>query len=146
MLHNLHVLYKLPFREDKYIQLTLDKASQHLTTSLQQWMTNNNLQEPLQSLPPMLNHIIAKPVREDLSWQRRNRDSRRLALQNVAEVLEVGIASADRGMAQLESGDVGSAEYLVVGVHVAAHAVGARVAYLEGEVSEAAEVRGGELR
>ena len=92
----------------------------------------------------MLNYIIAKPIREDLSWQRGDCDSRRLALQNVAEVLEVGIASADGGMAQLEGGDVGSAEDLVVGVHVSAHAVGARVTYLEGEgeVSEAVDVRG----
>ena len=90
----------------------------------------------------MLNHIIAKPVREDLSWQRGNRDSCRLALENVAEVLKVGITSANRGVAQLEGGNIGPAENLVVCVHVAAHAVGARVAYLEGQVSESVYVRG----
>jgi len=49
------------------VGLTLYKARQHFTSGLQKWMTNYNLQEPLQTLSPMLNNIIAKPVCEDLA-------------------------------------------------------------------------------
>ena len=93
----------------------------------------------------MLNHIITKPICKDLAGQRGNRDSRRLAFKNIAEVLEVGIAPADGGMAQLEGGDVGSAEDLVVGIHVTTHAMGAWVANLVGgrRLVKAVEVRGG---
>lgn len=94
-------------------------------------MPHHNLQEPLQALPPVFNHIVAEAVREHLARQRRDSDARRLALEDVAEVLEVGVAAADGRLAQLEGRDVGPAEDLVVGVHVAAHTVGAWVADLE---------------
>jgi len=90
-------------------------------------MANNNLQEPLQALSPMLNHIVTEAIGEDLARQRRDRNARRLALENVAEVLEVGISPAHTAVAELERGDVGAAQDLVVCVHVAAHAVGAGV-------------------
>lgn len=45
----------------------------------------------------MLNHIVRKPVRKHLPWQRRDRDARRLALQDVAEMFKVAVAPADGG-------------------------------------------------
>lgn len=75
----------------------------------------------------MLNHIIAKAIRKHLPRQRRDRNARALALQDVAEVLEVGVAAAHRRLAQFEGRDVGAAQDLVVGVHGAADAVGAGV-------------------
>jgi hypothetical protein len=52
-------------------------------------MPNNNLQEPLQPLPPMLDHIITEAIRKDLAGQRWDRNTRALPLENVAEILEV---------------------------------------------------------
>lgn len=75
----------------------------------------------------MLDHIITKAVCKDLAGQRWDRNSRRLALQDVAEVLEVRIASAHAAVAEFEGGDVGAANDLVVCVHVAAHAMSAGV-------------------
>jgi len=75
----------------------------------------------------MLNHVITKPVRKHLPGQRRDGDAGRFALQDVAEVFEVAVATAHAGMAQLEGGDVGPAQDLVVGVHAAADAVGAGI-------------------
>ena len=82
----------------------------------------------------MLDHVVAEPVREDLAWQRWDRDARRFALEHVPEVLEVAVASADGGLLELEGGDVGYDVDFVVGVHVAAGAVSARVADLDGLV------------
>lgn len=93
-------------------------------------MTNNNLQEPLQALPPMLNHIITKAIRKDLSRQRWDRNSRAFPLKNIAEVLEIRISSAHTAVTELEGGDVGAAHDLVVCVHVAADSVGAGVSDL----------------
>lgn len=115
--------------------LTLDKAGQNLTASLQKRMSHHNLQEPLQTFPPMLNHIVAKAVREHLAWQRWDRDPRALALQDVAEVFEVRVAAAHAAMAQLEGGDVGATYDLVVCVHAPTYAVRARVLDLEWGVS-----------
>lgn len=86
-------------------------------------MADHNLQEPLQPLPPMLNHIITKAVRKYFPRQGRNRDPRALPLQNVAEVFEVRVAAAHAAVQQFEGGDVGSADDFVVGVHVARGAV-----------------------
>lgn len=90
-------------------------------------MTDNDLQEPLQALPPMLDHIITKTVCEDLPRQRRDGNARRLPLQDVAEVFEIGVPPTHAAVSQLEGWDVGPAENLVVGVHAAAHAMGAWV-------------------
>lgn len=65
----------------------------------------------------MLNDVVAEAVRKDLSRQRRDGDARALALQDVAEILEVGVAPAHAAMLQLEGGNVGPADDLVVGVH-----------------------------
>lgn len=109
---------------------TLHKTCQHLAPRLQQRVSNHDLQKPLQSFPPVLNHVVAEPVREHLSGQRGDGDACALPLQDVAEVLEVGVAPAHDGMLELEGGDVGAADDLVRGVHVARGAVGLGVADL----------------
>jgi len=79
----------------------------------------------------MLNNIVAKAIRKHLPRQRRNRNSSALPLENIAEVLKVRVTSAHNAMVELERGDVGSADDLVVGVHVAAHAMRTWVLHLE---------------
>lgn len=93
-------------------------------------MANDNLEELLQPSPTTLDDVVAEPVGEDLARQWGDGDACRLALEDVAEVLKVGVAAADGALAQLEGGDVGAADDLVVGVHGAAHAVGSWVADL----------------
>lgn len=79
----------------------------------------------------MLNDIVTETIRENLARQRGNRDARALALQNVAEILEVRVAATDDGVAELEGGDVGARVDFVGGVHCAwGGAVGLRVLYL----------------
>ena len=82
-------------------------------------MTRHNLQEPLQTFPAMLNHVIAEAVRKHLPRQRRDRDARALALEDVAEVFKIGVTTAHDGVLELEGGDIGPADYLVAGVHAA---------------------------
>lgn len=93
-------------------------------------MTNHDLQKPLQALSPVLDHIVAKSVREDLARERRNRDAGGFALEHVAEVLEVGVASPDGRLLEFEGGNVGDHVDFVVGVHVSSCAVGAGVSDL----------------
>lgn len=93
-------------------------------------MTRNNLQEPLQPLTSVFDDVVAEPVGEYLARQRGDGDSRALALQDIAEILEIGVAAAYDRVLQLEGGDVGSADDLVGGVHVARGTVGLGVAYL----------------
>ena len=87
-------------------------------------MTDDDLQEALQPLAAVLDDVVGEAVREDLARQRRDGDAGGLALEDVAEVLEVGVAPADGRGAQLEGGDVGAHDDLVRRVHVAACAVG----------------------
>jgi len=96
-------------------------------------MTNNDLQEPLETFPPMLDNIVTEPICEDLARQWRDCHSCRFSLQDLAKVLEIRIAPTNRAMAELEGGDIGTADDLIVGVHTSAHAVGTRVLdfYLE---------------
>lgn len=82
-------------------------------------MTSNDLQEPLQTLATMLDHVVAEPVREHFPRQGRDRDPRAFALQDVAEVFKVRVPSAHDRVLQFERGDVCSADDLVRGVHVA---------------------------
>lgn len=93
-------------------------------------MTRDNLQEPLKSLASVLNDIVTEPVGENLARQWGDSHARALALQNIAEILEIGVAAAHDRVLQLEGGDVGSADDLVGGVHVAGCAVRLRVAHL----------------
>jgi hypothetical protein len=97
----------------------LHKWAQHLTTGLQQRMAHHNLEEPLQSFSSMLDYIVRKTVREDFAWQRWYCHSCRLSLENVAEVLEIAIASADYAVAEFESWDICARVDLVGCVHVA---------------------------
>lgn len=101
---------------------TLYKCRQHLTARLQQWMSNDNLQEPLQPLPPVLNHIVREAVGQDLARQRGYRDARRLALENVSEGFEFVVAATYRRRLELEGGDVGAHYDFVCRVHSAADA------------------------
>lgn len=80
-------------------------------------MPRNNLKESLQPLPPMLNHVIRKPVRKHFPWQRWDGDSCAFPLEDVAEVLEVRVSAADDGVFEFESGDVGATDYFVRCVH-----------------------------
>lgn len=75
----------------------------------------------------MLNHIIAKTVRKHFARQRRDGHTSGFPLQDITKVFEVGVATTNGGMAQFECWDVGAAEDLVVGVHTATDAMGARV-------------------
>jgi len=80
----------------------------------------------------MLNNLVTEPIRKHLPGQRWDRDTRRLALENIAEVLEIGVATPHGGGFELEGRNVGPAEDFVGGVHGAADAMGLGVAYLEG--------------
>lgn len=108
---------KIPVRENDDGH-TLDKAGQYLTTSLQQRMPNNNLQEALQALPPMLNHIITEPIRKYFSRQRWNGHASSLPLKNVTKVFKIGVAAPDSTMLEFEGWYVRSAYNLIVGIHV----------------------------
>lgn len=78
----------------------------------------------------MLDDIVTEPVRKHLPGQRGDGDARAFALENIAEILEIGVAAAHDGVFQFEGGDVGSANELVGGVHVARGAMGLGVADL----------------
>lgn len=70
-------------------------------------MANNDLQKSLQSSSPLFYHAVVEAVEIDLSGQRGNRDSRTLALEQIAEHFKVGVAPAHFGTAQLEGGNIG---------------------------------------
>lgn len=95
-------------------------------------MPHDDLQEPLQPFPPMLDHIITEPVREDLAGERGDGNTSRFALEDVAKVFKVRVAPTDGAVLELEGGDVGPADDLVVGVHMAVSAVGLGVFDLKG--------------
>ena len=96
-------------------------------------MPHHDLQEALQPLPPVLDDVVAEAVREDLAGKRGDGNAGALTLQNVAEVFEVGVAAADGAVLELEGGNVGPADNLVVRVHAAGCAVGLGIADLGGE-------------
>lgn len=93
-------------------------------------MSSDDLEEALQTLAAVLNDVVAEPVGENLPGERGYRDARALALQDIAEILEVGVPAAHDGVFQFEGGDVGPAHNLVRRVHVARCAVGLGVADL----------------
>lgn len=95
-------------------------------------MPHDDPQELLQAGAPALDDVVGEAVREDLAGERGDGDAGALALEDVAEVLEVAVAPAHAGLAQLEGRDVGPAHDLVVGVHVARRAaVRPRAAHLD---------------
>lgn len=79
-------------------------------------MPHHNLQKPLQSPPPLLDHGVVETVEVDFAGKGRYADARGLALEQVAEDFEVGVAAADLGAAELEGGDVGAEADEVGGV------------------------------
>lgn len=81
-------------------------------------MPNNNLQESLQALSPMLNHIITEPIRKYLPGQRRDGHASSLPLQNVTEVFKIGVAAPHSTVLEFEGGNVRPAYNLIVGIHV----------------------------
>ena len=93
-------------------------------------MSHDDLEELLQPGPAALDYVVAEPVGEHLARKRGDRHASALALQDVAEVLKVRVATAHRRLPQLKGGDVGATYDLVVGIHVTADTVGSGVADL----------------
>lgn len=81
---------------------TLDKASEHATSCLQKRMSNNNLEESLQTFPALFNDSVVELVEVDLSWQWGDGDACAFTLKDVAEVFKVRITAAHAAVAQLE--------------------------------------------
>ena len=75
-------------------------------THLEKRVPSDDSKEPLEALAPALDDLVREPVREDLAGERGDVHARRLALEDVPERLEVGVAAADDRVAQLERGDV----------------------------------------
>ena len=69
-------------------------------------MSRDDSEEPLEALAAALDDLVREAVREDLARERGDVHARRLALEDVPERLEVGVAAADDRVAQLEGGDV----------------------------------------
>jgi len=86
-------------------------------------MSNYNLQEALKTLSPVFYDIVAKSVCEHLAWQWGDGHPCALPLQDVTEVFEIRVTTADAAMAQFEGGDVGATYNLVVCVHTTAYTV-----------------------
>jgi hypothetical protein len=131
-------------RQDSCISLTLQKAAQYLAPGLQQRMPDDQPQKQLQPLPPVLNDIVIEPIGKHLARQRWDAHPRALPLQDITEVLEVAVAAADDGVAQLEDRDVGGYVDFVARIHVAVGgAVGLRVYDLGGLTGFSETVFGG---
>lgn len=79
-------------------------------TYLKKWVASNNAQEPLETLPSALNDLFGEAVCEYLARKGRDVNTSGFMLENIAEGLEVRVASAHEGMPQLEGGDVGLSE------------------------------------
>ena len=76
------------------------------TTHLQQRVSRNDRQEPLEALTAGLDDLVREAVREDLAGEGRDVDARRLALEDVPEGLEVRVAPPHDRVSQFEGGDV----------------------------------------
>ncbi len=95
-------------------------------------MADDDAEELLEPGTAALDDVVGEAVGEDLAGQGGDGDAGALALEDVAEVLEVAVAAVDGALAQLEGGDVGPADDLVVSVHAARRAaVRARVPHLD---------------
>lgn len=84
----------------------LEERAEHLRSSLQQGVSRYNLEEALQSLTALFDHIVREPIREHLAWQRRDVDARALPLKNVPERLKVAVPAAHDRVPDLECRDV----------------------------------------
>ena len=68
-------------------------------------MPNDVGQELLEAESPRLDDFVRETVREDLAGERGDDDAHGLALEQVAEGLEVGVASSHGGGPYFEGGD-----------------------------------------
>ena len=75
-------------------------------THLQQRVSSDVGQELLEAESPRLDDFVRETVREDLAGERWDVDAHGLALEQVAEGLEVGVASSHERVAKLECGDI----------------------------------------
>ena len=80
-------------------KLTLHKSTQHAAARLQKRVSDNDLEEALQSSPPFFDHAIVESVEVDFTRQCGDRDTRALALEQIAEHLEVGVSATHFGTA-----------------------------------------------
>lgn len=101
----------------------LHECRKHLAARLQQRMSNDYLQKPLEPFSPVLNNVIGKAIREDFTRKRWDGDARRLSLEDIAERFEFAVSAADRRRLELEGGDVGAHDDFVRCVHATADAV-----------------------
>lgn len=65
-----------------------------------------HLKKLLETLSSLLDNLVRKPVRKHLSGERRDRDSSRLAFQDITKVLKIAVSSADARLFELERRDV----------------------------------------
>ena len=66
--------------------------SQHVErfeTHLEEWVPRDDAKEAFKALPPCFDDLVGEAVREDLAGERGDVDSRRLALEDIAEGLKV---------------------------------------------------------
>lgn len=105
-------------------------ASKHFTPRLQKRVSGDNLEEALQTLAAVLNDIVAEPVGKNLPGEWGYRDARAFALQDITEILKIGVPTAHDGVFQFEGGDVSPAHNLVRRVHVARCAMSLGIADL----------------
>jgi len=80
-------------------------------------MTDDDLEESLQAFAAVLDHVVREAVCEDFAGERWDGYSCAFPFEDVSEVFEVGIASADDGVPELESWDVGARVDFIGGVH-----------------------------
>lgn len=70
-------------------------------------MHNLHLQEALQSLATLLNHLVREAVGKDLSRKRGDVDSGGLSLQHIPEPFKIRIAATNTRGLQLKGWDIG---------------------------------------
>ena len=76
-------------------------------TYLEERVSSDDGEKPLEALMPALDGFLREPVSEDLAREGRDVHARQLALEDIAKGLEVGVTAAHDGVAKFESGDVG---------------------------------------
>jgi hypothetical protein len=66
----------------------------------------SHLQKAFQTFPTLFNNIICKSVGENLAWQWRNVDTRRLSFQHITEPLKITVTPSYRRLFELEGRDI----------------------------------------
>jgi len=66
-------------------------------------MSDDDLKEPLQSLAPVLDHVVREAIGEHFARQRRDSDTRGFALKDLAKVFEIAVSSTDAGEPKLRA-------------------------------------------